>query len=414
MDNISDYVFPYLPFVLVSVGGAYWLYDKYLLAPKESRDTLSKIENIQISKVLNFEGGLLAFDFADQRVVVVKRKSSRILDVSEVRDGGVYWKNVSRNGELYEKDFYMLLQISDLEQPEMRFYFPSRKEAMVCFELFAQLRERRIATASEWEANSVSAERSITGYTGNVAVILTAIEAETRSVLSHLVESKEVSVAGTIFHNGEFITSKHKWMVAVAEVGPRNVSAGLAAERAIQFFKPKVAFFIGVAGGVKDVKLGDVVAATKIYAYESGKETQTGFVPRPELKLTSHLLEQRARSVRLKKNWLKRLKEPHPHEPCAFVEPIAAGDKLIGSSKSRTAALIKRHYSDAVAAEMEGHGFLSALHVNPSTHGMVIRGISDLFDGKAESDAAGWQILASDSASAFAFEMLTEIDFEQS
>jgi nucleoside phosphorylase len=90
-----------------------------------------------------------------------------------------------------------------------------------------------------------------------------------------------------------------------------------------------------------------------------------------------------------------------------------AGDVLIGSSKSDTALRIKNYYSDAIAAEMEGHGFLSALHMNPSAHGMVIRGISDLFDRKIEADAAGWQSFASDSAAAFAFEMLSQADIHE-
>ena len=174
-------------------------------------------------------------------------------------------------------------------------------------------------------------------------------------------------------------------------------------ERAFQHFNPQVALFVGVAGGIKDVRLGDVVAASKVYAYDSGKETGGMFKPRPDLDWSSYEMEQRARATRTMGIWRERLKLPHDSEPAAYIGPIAAGEKVITATRSQ---VMKRFYSDALAVEMEGRGFFNALHTNKHVIGIVVRGISDLLDDKSESDAQGWQEIASDSAAAFALELL--------
>lgn len=130
-------------------------------------------------------------------------------------------------------------------------------------------------------------------------VILTALDVETRAVLRHMPGWTEETVEGTVFYRGSF----EDWSVAVAEAGAGNASAAAIAERAIRHFKPRVALFVGVAGGVKDVAIGDVVVATKVYGYESGKETRNGFKPRPEVFRTAHAIEQRGRVLSKRDDW---------------------------------------------------------------------------------------------------------------
>lgn len=241
------------------------------------------------------------------------------------------------------------------------------------------------------------------------AVILTALRIEFEAVCAHLTESQEeVHPRGTVYVRGIFAGSEQSWEVLVVETGAGNIEAGIEAERAISHFEPIAIFFVGVAGGLKDVEIGDVVAATKVYAYESGS-AKDEFHPRPDVGESSYLLEQRARAEARKKDWHERLgSNPSGREPRVFVGPIAAGEKVVKSTRSAIFEFIKFNYGDALAVEMEGRGLLNAARAN-AVHALVIRGISDLLDEKEKADAGGSQEAAARHASAFAFEILAKL-----
>ncbi|WP_293127027.1 SEFIR domain-containing protein [Microcoleus sp. bin38.metabat.b11b12b14.051] len=249
------------------------------------------------------------------------------------------------------------------------------------------------------------------------AVIVTALPIEYMAVRTHIDDLREeMHPQGTIYERGKFAANGKSWEVGIVEVGAGNAGAAVEAERAIAYFNPSVIFFVGIAGGIKDVALGDVVAATKVYGYESGKEpgkAKQKFQPRPDVGLSTYNLIHRARAESRKSDWLQRLAPLPGSTPRVFVAPIAAGEKVIASTQSRVFQFIQLNYGDAVAVEMEGRGLLQAAHANHQVWALVIRGISDLIDGKKEADAGGSQEIAARNASAFAFEVLAKLQIEE-
>jgi len=239
------------------------------------------------------------------------------------------------------------------------------------------------------------------------ALVFTALRVEYVAVQKWLVNLEEVSHKSSIYEHGMYRGKNQDWDVWIVETGKGNTRASTEVERGLQFVEPALTFFVGVAGGIKDVRLGDVVVATKGYGYQYGKVSE-GFEPRPEVFQASDLLLNRARAEARKSDWFSTVNpaEPVPH---VFAEPIAAGEQVVTSTRSDVFQFIRKHYGDAVALEMEGHGHMLAAHAN-ETPALVIRGISDLLDNKARADKSGSQERAAANASAFMFWVLGKIN----
>ena len=176
------------------------------------------------------------------------------------------------------------------------------------------------------------------------AVILTALAVEYQEIRKHLIHlHEETHPQGTIYERGTFSLSPgQSWDVGIAEIGKGNISAARESERAINYFRPQVILFVGIAGGMKDVQLGDVVAAIKVYSYRSGKVTTT-FRLRPNVVNVPYRLEQQLRAEARKPDWLRRIGESPPERtPRVFVGPIAAGEKVLASIDSVEWRFLKR------------------------------------------------------------------------
>lgn len=242
-------------------------------------------------------------------------------------------------------------------------------------------------------------------------LILTPIEIEYLSVRKHLDVStlKTIQTQGFIFEQGKFKGRHHTYDIVLLQTGSKNNNISLTTEKALHYFRPSIVILTGIAGGVKDVIIGDIVIADKIYGYESGKETKEGFVARPEVIYTSSDLFSFFQNIAKSKQWRKR--SEISLEGRTRFGPIASGNMLVSSTDSSIFQRIKKHYEDSLVLEMEAIGFSKTMCHYPLIKFIVARGVSDLLNDKSKTDANGGQELAMENVSAFLFEALYELDY---
>ncbi|MDO8273587.1 MAG: 5'-methylthioadenosine/S-adenosylhomocysteine nucleosidase [Gammaproteobacteria bacterium] len=251
-------------------------------------------------------------------------------------------------------------------------------------------------------------------------LILTALEVERIAIEQHLgsIDSIAHPATGSDYTKGIYRCNGETLDVIVGRTDQTNVNAAIESERAIDYFDPEYAFFAGVAGGLKDVEVGDIVIGRDVYGYERGKAEGETFKPRPQFGASSYALEQLAGRYAKSDAWKqlsKKLLNPE-FSPVihTYTGTIASGEKVDASIESDLHQFLKQNASHALAIEMEGFGFLEVCRMRPLVKTLLLRGISDLVDDKGHMDSRGSQPYASANVAAFLFGLLEQLDFSDS
>ncbi|WP_434742234.1 purine phosphorylase [Micromonospora sp. SH-82] len=241
-----------------------------------------------------------------------------------------------------------------------------------------------------------------------VVVILTALNLEYAAVRERLTDLRvHRHPAGTRFEVGRL--GHRGCRVALGLVGKGNNPAAVLAERAMAEFSPAAVLFVGVAGALwPDIGLGDVVVASKVYAYHGGTGEDDGLKARPHAWEIAHGAGQLAQHLSRTGDWARGL---GPGDvPQVHFGAIAAGEVVQDSAVSDQARWLRQHYNDALAIEMEAAGVAQAAHLNRALPVVVVRGISDRADGtKTSTDGQNWQSRAVAHAAAFAVALAQEL-----
>lgn len=201
-----------------------------------------------------------------------------------------------------------------------------------------------------------------------------------RGLISNAVEDSLLSDPAI---RGRVELGDRSMSAALVEVGMGLVPSAMSTLSAVEKYRPSLVVFVGVAGGIKDVQIGDVVIADKVYPYEVGKVQDGQFQSRSDTRTVPAALDGIARKLRASFD-STRYK--------IFVGALASGDKVVADLDSEELRRIRSHAGDSLAVEMEGSGVLGAIdRVSPRPDYFLVRGISDLIEGKSGADAQGGQ-----------------------
>jgi len=216
--------------------------------------------------------------------------------------------------------------------------------------------------------------------------VITILSEETQAV-SLALRPREVQVGSLHFHEAELNPdAKPIKVVAVQALTPGQHSAIAAYENLRQHYDPRVVVLVGIGGGIhRDVRLGDVVVATRVVYYDLRKETASGIIHRGQEREAPAEIGHAINSFFT------------DHDPAEFsVEdpggrtrvmrmrtgPIGSGDAVIADHRAKIRAYLASFNDKILAVDMEAGGLSQACHEQSATSGRphgwaVIRGISD-------------------------------------
>jgi nucleoside phosphorylase len=272
-------------------------------------------------------------------------------------------------------------------------------------------------TSHSFSTPILTKEESFLGSLPTV-VILTAIKEEYMAVREHLKDLVDADINDTTYEAGTYqFNGKEISKVIIRECGAKNTNAAQETERAIQYFKPNMILFVGIAGSrkPKDFSIGDVIFPEKVYSYEGGKSEKETFLSRPDNALMSYSLYEIAKKERKKDDWKSLIKGEWNQEVKADLGIIASGEQVVEHYDSEIGKILQKYFNDTSAVEMEGFGFGKAANRQgrETSHILigVVRGISDIIEQSSKKEKnknedrrpTNAKVFASATAAAFTF-----------
>lgn len=210
---------------------------------------------------------------------------------------------------------------------------------------------------------------------------------------------------------GNLQQGSHSISIALRETKSGHLPTAKAVQEGMQLFKPQLLVLFGTAGGLRKVKIGDIIVATVGCSYESGKVVDDSFYSNIKVLSTHQRVIEKASILAKQPALWKSQNSPAIAEKTAVhFGPILSGDKVLASDQAPLRQLLRERYYDALGLEMEAYAFLDVAQSYPDTETLIVRGVSDLLGDKTEANLLGSKALAVTNAAAFLHALLLQDD----
>lgn len=231
-------------------------------------------------------------------------------------------------------------------------------------------------------------------------LLVTAVSVETNAVINLAPTWRSFQIDGdsTVYRKTVVEAKGKHFSVIHAQLPEMGMTAASThTAKAVLHFKPQYVIMSGIAGGLeKDANIGDILVATDVWNYNSGKyvDTMGGKSSTPELCPDSkHIILDRATQDMLTSNdfasELIRIKNSFPgNAPSSmlklFYGPMACGSAVVASKE--VISIVREQSRKVVGLDMESYGVYYACRnvTYPGAKAIVIKSISDFADCKKD------------------------------
>ena len=223
--------------------------------------------------------------------------------------------------------------------------------------------------------------------------ILGAMEIEIQPILAKLDNYKTVEYANNKYYLAAY--KDKELIIAYSKIG--KVFSSLTATIMIEYFGAQALLFTGVAGGLQDLKVGDMIAATATVQHDV--DITTFGYPHGKIPISGVEIKTSDMILRYAKDVAKDLGLD------LHTGIIATGDQFICSAEKKD--FVANEF-DAKAIEMEG-GSVNLVCNEMDVPSLILRSISDTADGDASENFDEFAKTAAQKSANFVINLVERI-----
>ena len=171
-------------------------------------------------------------------------------------------------------------------------------------------------------------------------------------------------------------------IVAVQANGQGQTAASAAARRLTERYRLGVLVLAGIGGGIApDVRVGDVVVATRVVGYDLHKETPDGIQRRGQEWTAPSRVSEGVHEFFTEQG-----------EPAWFpgfqarAGLVGSGSAVIASAQANARRFLRGYNDKVLVVDMESEGVAHHCHSIGGQGWVVVRGVSDLADEQKDDD----------------------------